>query len=238
MLLSARKVGWVVPLLCGVIASTAGRAGGQDAASTVGIASERGTVEQFAAALVGVNKAVGVILLAEDVRAHQRSLTDNATAARDVSLAVRAFELHHQAYHAEATPSGGLVIVPRAPSWCTRVAQSRHSVVTSGQAFEVLYRLYRIWSSDTTPEIPPGMIGSSDLYRTVIALNTAEASLQDTLNAVVEQVPGLGWALRERYVALKQADGQVTQTPACELALFDSSSWLNTSWTLLAPSMR
>ncbi|MGH9349880.1 MAG: hypothetical protein ACRD26_21730 [Vicinamibacterales bacterium] len=72
------------------------------------------------------------------------------------------------------------------------------------------------------------------MYRTELAIDLVDATLAEALNSIVEQVPGLGWGVREaRTESAERGQARVT---GCHLALFDGNSWLETSWTFSVTS--
>lgn len=228
-----------IAAVCSVLVAAAGQEPLSN--SAVLAAARAGTVEQFAAALVQANTPVGLVLLEKDVHAKQNRLPfEPPGEAMELEVALRAFEARHPAYRAERTAFDGAVIAPRASGWCTQPLRSRlQSLTTSGQAFEVLDRIYRVWTEDRSPYVPPGVVGSTalrpDTYRTLVAVSVFDSSLEAALNATVQQAPGLGWAVREVRLGPGRAQGGISsgEKLGCNLVLFDSRSWLNTSLTFM-----
>jgi hypothetical protein len=176
---------------------------------------------------------VGVVLLPEDARPEHDKPAPTEVVL-DADAAFRSFQAAHSNYAVRRSATGAVLIGPRAGTLCTTIAQSKASVSTTGAVFEVLYRIYRAWANERGREIPPGILGLSSIYRTVVAVDVEDGSLQDALTAAVEQVPGVGWALREGRIRTTAGDGSPVDVPGCNLAMFDGRSWLQTSFTLTA----
>lgn len=229
------------------IVSVTSYAAAQDGQATpkANAAAKRGSVEQFAAALAEARIPVGVVVLKKDSGGRTGELTmgplDKTTT---LAATVDEFETRYPEYRVGKTLDG-IVIAPRSTGWCTRPLRTlRKSLTTSGEAFEVLYRIVRAWTGDNTPYIPPGIVGVGgvdqrpDIYRMQVTVDLTEGSLEEALNAVVRQVPGLGWAVREISLPSQKPQGKdpdpgsAAVLPGCNVTLFDGVAWLETSLTL------
>jgi hypothetical protein len=242
MLLSTVNV--CLLLLIPILASMPRAAAAQEALtmSETFAAAKSGTAEQFAAALAKAKMPVGVVLLEKDVKSKPNSVnTAGEATIITADSTVSVFEARYSEYRVERTAQS-IVIAPRKGGWCTAPLRSqRKSLTASGEAFEVLYRIVRTWTDDQTPYIPPGIVGSlgerPDTYRVRVAINVVNGSLEDALNEVVVQAPGLGWAVREVSHSSGNAKGAGNKDArGCNLALFDGAGWLETSWTLAVTS--
>jgi hypothetical protein len=114
-------------------------------------------------------------------------------------------------------------------------------LTASGSAIEVAYEVFRAADGDTSPRIPPGLVGGSqsadaaDVYRQFATLNLTESTLEEALDSLVRQVPGLGWALQERldeWRIEKVAPGATSPAAVCQVLLFSGDSWGETGWYL------
>lgn len=70
-------------------------------------------------------------------------------------------------------------------------------------------------------------------YQAPVAIQLVDATLEEALNAIVEQVPGLGWVVPETRVQVPTSDGRTASRLACNLAQFDGSSSGVTTWMLV-----
>lgn len=214
---------------------------GQEAtvSSQVHRAATHGTVEQFASALAKSKTPVGVLLLQNDVRAAKKPIADASPDERvPLADALRDFEQHQPAYYAERGAADAMVVIkPRAGGRCRGILDSHvDSVSASGEAFDVLYRLYLTWAGRRGAYTPPSVVGRPreevGTYRTHVSIHMLRPSLEGALSAVVQQAPGLGWAMREITVTPRTSNGPSSLgMPACNLTLFDDRSWVSTSWT-------
>lgn len=209
-------------------------------------AARDGTVKQFAAALVRTGTPVGVILLNKDVHARpERLQPEEAAAEHERDSLSRAFQARHPEYQVERTPFGGAVILPRTSGWCAHLSQSRVRSLTTvtAEVHEVLYRTYRAWGDVTTSYIRSGLVGSvlgdrpPDPYpfTAYVTLGLVDSSLETALNTMVQQVPGLGWAVQELTLGPDSSQGDAASRLGCNLTLFSGASWLVTSHTIVVP---
>lgn len=203
-------------------------------------AAKHGSVEQFASSFAQAKTPVGVVLLQQDFRAKTTQLTlEDQPKVLTPEATIGAFEARHSEYRIERT-GAGVVIAPRTAGWCSRPLRSHlKSLSTSGEAFEVLYRVFRTWSDDQGPYVPPGIVGREDrrpdTYRLPVTVDLINSSLENALNEVVRQAPGLGWAVREVTLASSEqgtSNSRPKTIPGCNVALLDGVGWLETSWTL------
>jgi hypothetical protein len=228
-----------------LVLTAAPAAGEQMRQLSLQVAAREGTVLEFASAVARQLTPVGVVLLERDAQARPMSRTqaDEQEAGRanqDVEAAAAIFEARHPAYRVDRTDRGAVLIAPRTQGWCTSALRSeRRTITTTGTAFEALFRVYRAWSGDTSHGDRPGLVGSGradpSRYQAPVAIQLVDATLEETLNAIVEQVPGLGWIVRETRVQVPTQNGRTVSRLACNLAQFDGSSSGVTTWTLVLP---
>lgn len=230
----------VVLLMSTAVSALYQTPGSQEVLSTAGTlaAATNGSVEQFVASLAEAKIPVGVVLLEKDVRSKRRPLdTVEKGDRKTIDATFSIFEARYPDYQVERSPQG-IVIVPREGGWCTQPLRSHlRSLAVTGEAFEVLYRIFRTWTDERGLYVPPGMVGRdserSHAYRTAVTINVTNSSLENALNELVVQIPGLGWAVRE--TSWKISDSNKSGDSAargCNLALFEGVGWLDTSWTL------
>ena len=191
-------------------------------------AARHGTVQQFALAVARSRAPVGIFLPHEDAALGSYvEPSDLRVRAELPAEALQAFTETHRDYRIDRTAFDGLVIARRSGGPCVAVARSRvRTFVEGGSAFEILYRLHRTWSDDTSPYVTPGLLGNEDrdLYLAPVSISVADGTLENALNEVVQQVPGLGWSIRD------ENGGQ-----ACSLGLFTGRSWVQAlDWTVPA----
>lgn len=199
--------------------------------------AREGTIEQFVREVANEQVPIGVVLLAGDVHTPIRTIPDASEDRVELDVALLRFELNHPLYRVARKPFGGLTILPRASGWCAPVLQAKvPSFAATGPVFEVNYQLYRAWSRDQSQYVPPGLVGEGadpTRYRTVVAVDLLAPMLEEVLDAIVQQVAGLGWAIKEVRRPAPEVDA--TERDGCNLALFDGQSWADTSYTLFPP---
>lgn len=88
---------------------------------------------------------------------------------------------------------------------------------------------------------PPGLVSSGPAldprlnpFIAPVTLRIDSGTLMDALNALCEQVPGLGWAVQAKTLETPNADADRRQTPVCNLSLFSQTRQLNTDSDLVA----
>jgi hypothetical protein len=238
----SRSVGSATLVLVLVAAPAGGEQMGQ---LPLQVAAREGTVLEFASAVARQLTPVGVVLLERDAQARPTSRTqadeqEFVDASRDIDAASSVLEARHPAYRVERTDRGAVLIAPRTEGWCTSfIRRERRSLTATGAAFEVLNRVYLAWSSESESGLPPGLVGSGradpSRYQAPVAIQLVNATLEEALSAIVEQVPGLGWIVRETRVQVPTSDGRKVPRLACNLAQFDGATSSVTTRTLVVP---
>ena len=86
------------------------------------------------------------------------------------------------------------------------------------------------------------LCGERFLYDQHVALHLFNVSIVDIMDALVRQVQGVGWALRERHFAPVRSGSGEADHPGytrsrnqCLVELYAAGSWLGTSLDLLEP---
>ncbi|MCL4848685.1 MAG: hypothetical protein KJ066_19225 [Acidobacteria bacterium] len=199
------------------------------------------TIRQVATSLAKAGIPVGVILLPEDVAAQPRFVAglERRDVLSQADTILASFEVRHPEYRVTRTESGGVLIAPSEAGSCAAFATSRRrSLTTSGKAHEVLYRIFRTWADETGPYVPPGLVGTGSVdsdpwpYTALVSLALEDASLLSALMALIEQAPGLGWAIEERAWSAAESP-RTAPGLGCNIALFRGQSWLVTSDTFV-----
>jgi hypothetical protein len=201
-------------------------------------AAERGSVEEFASALVREGTAVGLVVRAADVG--KRSLSVAPPGPRRsiaVPEALAAFGTRHNTYRSSRKADGSVTIAPRTPGPCTEILErtARQPIQLVGRATEVLQKLYWLWQGRTPPSPSGGVVGSevsrSDAHQAIVTVNVFDDSLEAALDQLVLQAGGLGWAARE----IDDPRGSPGNAQACNLTLFTGDVWLFTPNTFVPP---
>jgi hypothetical protein len=117
-------------------------------------------------------------------------------------------------------------------------------IEAKGQASAVLYDLVRAVNGDTSPYVPPGLVGSFlnrdrtserrsafEPYLSQVSLDLVDVTIGQALDELVRQAPGLGWAVQER-LAVDTTQGRNPIGPRslrCNVVLFAGDSWSDSS---------
>jgi len=195
-------------------------------------------VRQFVTALAAARIPTGVILLSSDAEGLPVFPAPHGIdLAAHLDSLIASFEARHPEYRVHRTASGGVFVAPAGSGWCSAPATTRRrSLKTMGKAHEVAHQIFRTWADAKDPYVPPGLVGTSDsepsLYLTYVTLALQDATLVSALNALGDQVPGLGWAIQE----VRHGDGEAARQRSrfgCNLTLFHGRGWLTTTDTFL-----
>ena len=192
---------------------------------------------EFAQSVASAHVPVGLILRSRGVVSKRQSdapAPELGATERDLKARIGIFESRHPDFHAGLTAFGGVRIELSGASRCKAwLKGSRRPFNAEGEAFEVAYRAYRLWSGDAAPYVAPGLATKNDApvasYRPHVSVTFTNATLEEALWEIGQQVPGLGWAVSETRV--QNATG--TSDLGCNLAFFDEASWVDTSWTFV-----
>lgn len=184
-----------------------------------------GTVTQLAMAIVRTGVPTGVYLADGAIDTRGAAPGTGISDARALDEALRVFTSKHSEHGIRRTRQGGVVITQRPPSRC--MAASRQGVLSysgSGSPLELLDRLVRTWNDDRAPSLPPGLIGGDDRdpYLAPVSITVTASTFEDALNALIQQRPGLGWAIQEKRRRAESADEIVE----CSVDLFTGQTWV------------
>jgi hypothetical protein len=193
---------------------------------------------RLAFALLEKDVAVGVVLDRMPVGTAGRgnAAPEAEPVVADVDAALAEFAGQVASVRARRTASGVVSLEPRAGNQC--LVRLRGAPITfkgAGPAHEVVYRAYRTVMAVGTPYVPPGIVGSStpdrssESYRVEVAADVPRGTLEDVLNAIVLQVPGLGWAV----IRDQPGPPWLRQREKCSIWLFTGQSWLQTGNALV-----
>lgn len=195
-------------------------------------AAQHGTVTQFAMAVARTRTPIGVYLLD---REYDLGTYIEPSVLRPTSLpseALTLFAASNPEYRGEEARAAAVLIASKQRTPCEAMSRrNRQDFVGNGSAFEVLYQIFRTWANDQGPYLPPGLLGNEDreTYLAEVSVNVANSTLEDALYALVEQVPGLGWSIKEeRGMSFSPAGEQ----RGCSLGLFTGRSWLLMDWVV------
>lgn len=178
-------------------------------------AAKNGSAQDLASALARARVPAGAVLSADDMWVFPRPPAEGAGAGPVALGAALNIFLTRQPGRFIREQDAVLLLLPaRLPDCTTRLTRRIPALDAEGQAFAVKQELVRAANRDRTPIPPPALIrsGLSSLdmverpleddgifYRSPVTLHLRDVSVAEALNALVLQVPGLGWALVERY---------------------------------------
>lgn len=118
--------------------------------------------------------------------------------------------------------------------------------VFAGSAIDALNRLVRQARGQQGDGVPPGLVGggggmraqdgeeAAALYQTPVTVRLTSPSVEQVLNEIVLQAPGVGWAVRGTEVE-PAAGGGWAHRSRCVVELFTARTWLVTTLDLLEP---
>ncbi len=178
-------------------------------------AARGGSVLGLASALARARVVTGTVVSADDwLDMRQPPGADAAGRSVPLGAALDVFAKHRTG-HVVRELDGALLVLPTpVPACAAHLARRIQALDAEGAAFEVQYQLVRAANRDRSPYVPPGLMRSGTrgldqpwppeeddgvLYRSLVTLHLRDVSVAEALNALVRQVPGLGWALVERY---------------------------------------
>lgn len=200
--------------------------------STLLQAAENGTVEQFVSMLAQTRFGVGVILSPIDNRRPSAwRLPASSVIVRETTTMGDVLKTFHRAHpeYQMAERDGVILIQPARRSECAALIDRKlDSLFTSGPAFAVAFQAVKAINGDKRNLPPPGLVADDQTYRSVVTVSAVQTSLADVLSAIVRQVPGLGWAVRE----LRPVRQTISSAAQCNVVLFSGDSWIDTSWYL------
>jgi hypothetical protein len=145
---------------------------------------------------------------------------------------------------------GVLAIEAAHPEKCrTTLRRSVESFSFQGNARWATRAAVRRIRGDAVPGPEPALVGSQPdphgerfAYDQQVALHLFNVTIVDIMDALVRQVQGVGWALRERHFAPVRSGSGEADHPGytrsrnqCLVELYTAGSWLGTSLDLLEP---
>lgn len=149
-----------------------------------------------------------------------------------------------------AERNGVLAIEAAYPEKC-RIALRRsvESFSFQGRALWANSAAVRRIRGDAVPGPEPTLVGSQPdprgerfAYDQEVALDLFNVTIVDIMDALIKQVQGVGWALRERHFApVRNGSGEpdhpyyTRSRNQCLVELYTAGSWLGTSLDLLEP---
>jgi hypothetical protein len=160
------------------------------------------------------------------------------TASQLPTEVLQRFTKSNPEYRGDETQSGAVVIATKVGSPCEVWSRGTHKgFSSSGTALEVLYQLFRAWANEESQYLPPGLLGKEDreIYLAEVSVSVADGTLEDALYELVEQVPGLGWSIKEER-GLSVSPGGAKR--GCSVGLFTGRSWMLTDWVIPNPQIK
>lgn len=211
-------IGSVAPSLAQVGSLDRSQQKGSDVTERLREAAAEGNAETFAQALVGTGIRASMILRSEEATIRR----DSARPADGNPLQI--FVARYPEFR-RVERNGVTALETTSQTQC--VAAARAPVLQfsfSGSVYAALFQLVRHVNRDSREMLPPGYIGEDDAYRTSVNLSVLNTTFAETLDEIVAQAPGVGWAIKD---SPSRPD---TAARVCLVELFTSTSWLRTSW--------
>ena len=193
--------------------------------SQLGDAATKGAILQFVLQLLGRYRNVGYIL-AWPPDEHIVRLRDDAVPP-GIDSAIASFNQSQPRYRAVVNDDGTVLVRPMNETFCTEVARRPGSVTVTDDVFGVQASIYAAWSGQPRPGYSHALASDEEFYRQV-TVSVHEAPLSEALDAMVRQVPGLGWRLEED-IRPSRTDPRRT-VRVCTLGLAVATGTTTTAW--------